>query len=357
MRLFRYAAAVLIVAYLILTPDLIRRGLAREPYVEWLTPEKPAWEGRIELWHIVSFKVWQGSVTHYLEERAAAYGAGHTGVHIEVIGMTVAQFESRVARGAFPDAYSFPTGLLYAERLQATDYGTPEFRGNICAAAVDGETYAVPWMMSGYFLAGNMQLMAKYHLTMPEQADAEFLQSVLSVDAGAPQLAMPALLAARAGLGGALAADGDFTGGRAALAVLDARTVGELVRGAGMPLSVLPYASWTDQVQYLGASRQTDAARAAIVADFAEFLLSDGEQNRLSTLGALPVTAAAAPAYTAPEVETLWEAASEPVAPEPFAYQRHRDALEAEAAAALAGDEYAKKSFWERLAVVENREL
>lgn len=357
MRFFRWAALALIVLYLVVSPAIIRRGLARDQYVEWLTPETPAWEGRVELWHIADFKVYLGSVTHYLEDRAKAYGRLHPGVHIDVIGLTPAQYESRLGRGAFPDAYSFPAGLLYAEQLRPADYARQEYRGRLVPAEAEGEAYAVPWLMSGYFLAANTQRLAKYRVELPESADTAFLQSALSLDAESPQLYMPAVLAARAGLTGALATAEDFTKGRAMLAVLDARALGELTRAGGMPLSFQPYAPYTDQVQYIGAARQTDRVRAAVTADFAAFLLSEDEQNRLSTLGALPVTRDASPVYGDSTPEKLYEAMTEPLAPEPFSYQRHGGALAEEAARALAGDGHAKKSFEERMAVVENGEL
>ncbi|MDO4573004.1 MAG: hypothetical protein Q4C13_06510 [Clostridia bacterium] len=353
MRIFRWIAAALIVAYLIFTPPIIRQGLARDPYRDWLTPATPAWRGRIEIWHIAGFKVYQGSVTHYLEERAEAYCQAHAGVHIEIVGMTRGQYEARVARGAFPDAYSFPGGLVYAEQLRAADYAAVEYRGGLGAVPRGGETLAVPWLMSGYFLVCNTQLLAQNRMELPESADTAVLQQALDMG----QLEMPAVLAARAGLEGTLAEAGSFEKGRCMLAVLDARALGELRRGGKLLVSALPFGPYSDELQYLGASSRTDAKRAAIVADFAAFLLSDAEQERLSQLGALPVTAASAPVY-AEELLSGWLAACpEPLCPEPFLYQRHLAALEDEALAALAGDENAKKSFSERMAVVENGEL
>ena len=359
LRFLRWIMAALIVVYLIVSPAIIQRGLARDQYREWNTPEKPAWEGRIELWHIVSFKVYQGSVTRYLRERADAYAKAHPGVYMEVIGLTESQYESRVARGAFPDGYSFAAGLLYAEQLRAVAYELPDFRGTLRAAAAGGKTYAVPWMMSGYFLAANTQLLSKYRMELPERTDAAFLQEALSLGGGSPQLAMPFILAARAGLNGMPAEESAFTGGRSMLAVLDARSLGDILRGTGgnITVSALPYGDYTDQVQYIGAARQTDDMRAAIIADFIGFLLTDAEQERLSALGALPVTASAQPAYAENELAQLYAALQKPLTPDPFSYQRHREMLLEEAALALGGDGSAKNSFRTRMAVVESGEL
>lgn len=359
MRFFRWIMAALIIVYLVVSPGLIQKGLARNQHRDWLTPPTPTWEGRIELWHIVSFRVYQGSVTRYLRERADAYCKAHPGVYMEVIGLTEAQYESRVARGAFPDAYSFSAGLLYAEQLRAGDYALPPLRGTLRPAMAAGKTYAVPWMMSGYFLAANTQLLSKYRMELPESPDAAFLQEALALSDTSPQLAMPPILAARAALSGIPAEESAFTGGRSMLAVLDARALGDILRGTSgnLTISALPYGSYTDQVQYIGAARQTDAVRAAIIEDFAGFLLTDAEQERLSSLGALPVTLSAAPAFAENELASLYAALQKPLTPDPFSYQRHRGLLAEEAALALTGDSSAKNSFRERMAVVESGEL
>ena len=359
MRFLRWIMAALIIVYLIVSPAIIQKGLARDQYRDWLTPEKPAWEGRIELWHIVSFRVYQGSVTRYLRERADAYCRAHPGVYMEVVGLTEAQYESRVARGAFPDAYSFAGGLLYAEQLRPFSYEPPDFRGTLRPAAAGGNTYAIPWMMSGYFLAANTQLLSKYRMELPESPDAAFLQEALSLGGTSPQLAMPLILAARAALDGMPAEESAFTGGRSMLAVLDARSLGDILRGSSgnLTISAQPYESYTDQVQYIGAARQTDEVRAAIIADFIAFLLTDAEQERLSTLGALPVTRSAEPAFAENELELLYAALQNPLTPEPFNYQRHKGMLLEEAALALGGDSSAKNSFRTRMAVVESGEL
>lgn len=355
MRILRCLPALAIIAYLIFSPALIATGLARNPYRDWLTPEKPAWEGRIELWHIAGFKLYSGSATHYLEARAEAYEKAHAGVHIDVVGLTSAQYQTRAARGAVPDAYSFPSGLLYAEQLRQADYVLPDFKGNLAAASANGQTLAVPWLISGYFLAGNALLMAKYGLSLTEPADEAVLQNALS----AGQLSIPAVLGARAGLVGTPEKEADFSAGRCALAVLDARALGDIQRsGSGnLAVSAVPLAPYTDLVQYIGAARQVDDDKAAVIADFAAFLVSDAEQERLSTLGALPVVKNIAAVYADACAEALFSACDAPIVPEPFSYQRHRDALEQEAIAAMSGDAHAKMSFLKRMAVVETGEL
>lgn len=59
----------------------------------------------------------------------------------------------RAANG--PDAYSFPCGLLYREQLRPlpeAPEGIAALRDGLHAAEADGAVYAVPYLMSGYFL-------------------------------------------------------------------------------------------------------------------------------------------------------------------------------------------------------------
>lgn len=359
----RAIATAGILAFLALSPKWLLAQLARQRYVEFLEKPPAEWHGQITLWHIADFRVYQGSVTDYLQARADAYCKRHTGVHIDVLGLTVKRYNDRIQRGEFPDMYSFPSGLMYCEQLGAIDPALPKFRGALAPAGADKVIYAVPYLTSGYLLAINTALATKYRLELPgsEGADLEpvvaLFQSALAADAKTPQLHMPPVLAARMGLVGTLATLEQFQSGQTALAVLDARTYGDLIRSqkTNLPLEAVPVTNYTEAVQYLAAARGVDETRAGIIADFIAYLLSDGEQQRLSSLGALPVTALeTAPEYTDEQLEKLYEAYESPAVPEPFAYQRHREQLVEEATAALTGDAGSRVSFSERMQVVEN---
>lgn len=361
-RALRVPVTAGLLAFLALSPSWLNEQLSRRRYTEFLEPPKAEWHGRVELWHVAEFRVYQGSVTDYLQARADAYCKRHVGVHIDVVGLTVKRYNDRIARGSFPDAYSFPSGLVYREQLAPISPALPDLRGALAPACADGQIYAVPYLVSGYFLVANTRLLPGYGLALPEvpteAALGALLQAALDVpDAPVPQLCMPSVLAARMGLVGTLATAEQFTAGQTALGVLDARALGDILRSQKGALSVeaIPVTSYTDEVQYLAAARQADEKKAAVVADFLAFLLTEGEQRRLSALGALGVTKlASAPVYTEELLTTLYAAYETPAIPDPFAYQRHRQALEEEALWALCGDPAAIASFSRRMQVVEN---
>ena len=354
-RYLKLIVTVGIAAFLALSPPWILDGLARGEYRAYWARPVTQWHGKIELWHVAGFRAYQGSVTTYLEARADAYCKRHPGVHIEVTGLTPERFHDRMARGVFPDAYSFPSGLLYAERLRDMPFGEAAFRGALAPAVVEGAVYAVPYLLSGYCLAVNTQRLAQCGDEMPETADAAFLQRALS-DAAGRGLSIPPVLGARLALSGEPAESAAFTKGNALAAVLDARAYGDLVRGknASLLLDAVPCAPYSDEVLYLGAAADADDKRAEIVADFAAYLLSEEEQHRLSGLGALPVVETETPVqYADAFLSALNEAYASPAVPEPFALERHGEALTEEAADAMRGDDAARTSFFERMAVVE----
>ena len=347
----------LLCAFLLFAPPWLLRGLSRDYIHAVFEPEPIQWRGKLELWHIVGFRTYQGSVTNHLSERTAAFSRQHPGVFIEVTGLTVEQFAERYARGERPDLYSFPNGLLYREQLRALPLDPPALRSGLSAAAADGEIFAVPYLMSGYFLLINGQrpyLSGGRAPSSPEEAD---LQAALQ----AGELAVPPVPGAQLGLTGtastdSAAAEAAFRKGKLSYLVADARALGDLNRAAdgNLLLSTLPMAGYTDQVQFLAAAAGTDDQRCAIAAELILFLLTPTEQERLAALGAMPVADGVKAVYSEPLLAGWNEAFADHPAgvPDAFLYQRHREALVQDALRAMAGEAGASDAFSERLAVV-----
>ena len=360
MRALRIAVVIAIVLFLALTPGWLLEHLSRDQEEDFFTKPTPAWNGRIELWHIAEFRTYQGSVTDFLQDRADRYWKKKDrGVHIDVIGLTVEQYQDRIARGLTPDAYSFPSGFLYPEALQSFPVDTATLKTGLSPARFQDQVYAVPILMSGYFLVGNVQLLSANGFLMPEEGslDPAVLQAALDLKQKVPQLYMPPILAARLNLTGQLAAWEQFQKGKVMLAVVDARTLGDLNRSASGNLLVesVTFPGYTDQVLYLGAAKGADAHQVKALSDFAAYLLTEEQQQRLTNLGALPtVQLSQAPVYAEESLDSLYTAAAAFTLPEPFAYQRYKEALTEDALRALTGDPLGKSSFWERMTVVES---
>ena len=66
------------------------------------------YQGIIEVWHIVGFKPYRGSLGSWVSNTAKQLEKRHSGVYLEVDSITMEEYEARIARGEQPDVFSFP---------------------------------------------------------------------------------------------------------------------------------------------------------------------------------------------------------------------------------------------------------
>ena len=359
LRWFHWGLLGLILLFLILSPRWIRAGLSRDPGGQVFRREAPEWYGIVDIWHIASFKPYVGSLTSFLAERAAAFEKDHPGIHIRVTGLTEKQFQERIDRGDFPDAYSFAAGTLYEEQLAAFSPEVPDLVAPARPAEGSGGLYALPYCISGYALAVNTQQLYQAGLTLPEEGDTQgelaFLQEALSGTGKTSGLFAPAVLSAKMGLRGSLSTREDFLAGKALAALSDHYTVGSVGRNEkqNLLLEARPCFAYSDLVQYIGPGRNADEHHRQAIAAFAEYLLSEPVQQRLGTLGLMPVVEVQeAMAFSDPLPEAFYVGYRNLRTPDPFLYQKNRDALLSEAERLLCGDESGLAAFQERFAVV-----
>lgn len=299
--LIRSVFALLILLFLLYAGPRVGAGTGESFYVKNRQLPEPEYVGTITLYHIVTAKTYQGSVTAFLEERAEAFNARHFGVRITVEGMGEADFQERLSYGRRADMYSFFSGALYEEQLQELDYAPEaELREGLAVMP-----YAAPWCFSGYV-----------------RTDAGETSPIAALANGA---------------------EGP---------VMDLRAWGDIQRNGEMGLDAAPAGSFTDQVCYLGVARDTDPEKARWCCLFYEYLVSEPTQKMLSALGAFSVRTDVPCPYGNSLLLEMDRAYKKVIAPDPFLYHAHREKLREEAAAALAGDETAKNSFFQRLAIV-----
>lgn len=319
MRYVRSIAAVLVVAFLLISPKPLQKALQRDPMRELFENEVPDWYGVIEIWHIAGFRTYQGSVTTFLQDCCDAFAAKHPGVHFEVKGLSAQMYQDRVARGLSPDAYSFPAGFLSAEQLQPLQAAVPILRDGVQTAAANEHLYAAPYLMSGYFLLLNEQLALANNGSLPDSVDSALLQSLLDADA----LTVPTAIAAHLGLKGESKPYEDFLAGKHTAAVADARSFGDILRDTDQNLlvSALPLYGYTDEVMYLGAAVGTDDHRAKLIGELYAYLASETVQQKVTTLGAMPVRKYLESVTYASRLLEEWNQSylSDTVTPDPFA--------------------------------------
>ena len=208
---FRAAAALLILLFLLYAGPRVGAGTGESFYVKSRQLQPPDYVGTLTLYHIVTCKTYQGSVTAFLTERAEAFNKRHFGVRITVEGMGEADFWERMAYGRRADMYSFFSGVLYEELLQEVDFAPEtDLRPGLTLTP-----YAAPWCFSGYVK------------TTVGETDP-----VATLANGA-------------------------TG-----TVLDLRAWGDIQREGEMGADAAVAGAFTDQVCYLGVDRNTDEEKA-----------------------------------------------------------------------------------------------
>ena len=144
-------AAVLLAAvllFMIYLPKCAGKMLERDQYREWLEPEEEEFSGVINVWHVVRFKPYMGSVGAWLKKIADRAERRHFGVFFEVESISEAEAESRLQNGEFPDVISFPAGFLNGRELRIMN-GTEIF--GIDGTAVDfGDGYGAGELPAGF---------------------------------------------------------------------------------------------------------------------------------------------------------------------------------------------------------------
>ncbi len=356
----RILVAALLVAFLLFAPPYLEQALGRNFYREWLSGEREEWSGVLTLWHVVEFKTAQGSVTSYLESIAAQYERAHPGVYIEVLGLAPEAVEERLSRGERPHMWSFPAGACGAEQLAPLSMELPAFRGNLAPLRAEGVSCAAPYLYSGYFLLGNTVLIQELGLSWPSDTAtlSETLQQAMDARSTGRYGAVcaPPIHAARLGLTGEMALDGDFKAGQVPFLIGDARAFGDLNRKmatGGFTFDALPLGGFTEEVQYAGVDAEARGGYAEHAAGFLSLLLSEKAQLKTTALGALPaVQTVEEPQYADGQLQAFYKAYSAPVCPDPALWKDSRATLAQEALLSLGSGEEARRTFAEHLKAV-----
>ena len=361
-RILGGLGALLVVAYLVFMPGYILQQ-PRDWTLKKQQENQEPFSGIITLWHIVDFKPYTGSLGTWLSDRAAAFEKKHFGVFINVTAMTVEECAARMERGERADIYSFPMGWGYMERFMALPELDVTMRPALAhSGSQDGTAYGIPYAMSGYFLLINSRLEQEKGVSLPDdgwQASLQAAAEQLTFTYGKRTtqqygLSGDPILAALLGYTGEVAPYSSFSGETAAMALADARAVGDLERqqsvGKGFTFRALPLKNYTDLVQYLGIARDTAAEKIPYIQDYFQIVLGEDNQEKLLDLGLLPaIELTVELGRLSGMVETMADALQTPKVPNAFLYQRYQDVLTSLAQRALAGDAQAREELTERM--------
>lgn len=309
---------ILLLAALAFSPRYLAEQSRRDFFAELRQKDPPGFSGTLVLYHIVSDRTYAGSVTAWLQTQADAYEKKHKGTHILVEGMTEPLFWERIAYGRVPDGYSFFSGVLPKDRLQALDADTVALRPGLFDTA-----YAVP-----YFYSGSARLSTEQSkVPLPVQNDIAAMMTEKTEEVtDTPPVSMYAV-------------------------VTNLRAVGDALRSEqyGESYTVTPIGNYSDAVCWLGVQRGVSQERAEALHGFYTYLRTDTVQQKLGSLGAMSVLKSVEDAIPTSMLKDVYTTYKTVCTPEPFRLQAEKDALLADAAAGLSDDADAARRFTERM--------
>lgn len=256
-------------AFLFLAPGWFDKKLALDPYREWLEHKEEPPVGVIEVWHIVGFRPYVGSIGSWMKERARSYSKRFIGVYFDVKSYSPEDAAEQMSRGNIPDIVSFSEGTFDFEALTAFRL----FAGEKEAAMVR----AAPFCASGSLIVFEPNAAAG-------MSEDELKERAASLE--------------------------DFKKGKAVSCICDIRAAGDLYRA--QLIGKCPYfdAAALDEpplVQYLGITTESDKEKLPYETGFIEFLIGPDAQRSLAGLGIIPVYPPEKPKYEQEWLDELFD--------------------------------------------------
>lgn len=262
----RIAAAVVLsamAAFVLFSSGIINKLFDREGYYDWLKTDPEPRVMIIEVWHIVDFMPYIGSIGTWLKSRADEFAKNRIGIHFNFISLNREQARQRLNRGLTPDIISFSSGSMDHEQLlPLSGIGIDE--GSICVESgmMNDMLYSLPFCASGRVLVYDPNLTAGMS------------ESELESSAGTAEA---------------------FKKGKADSCICDLKTAGDLYRasltGNAPYFEAVPYKNdnANELVQFVGISRTIEEHKIGYAEEFIEYITDRKAQDTLCCLGLLPV--------------------------------------------------------------------
>ena len=135
-KIFCVIVAALCVAFVLTAPAFIASGIGKSIYEVRQDERQTRFQGKISLWHVVSFKTPRSSGYSLLKNRMRELEKQLPYVYIDVEGMTLEDARARMAAGERPDVISYPAGAFDEKGMMGL-----ERRRVLSYAAQDGRAY------------------------------------------------------------------------------------------------------------------------------------------------------------------------------------------------------------------------
>lgn len=273
-------AMILFMVYL---PKYAESELKRDYYHEWLEPKKEEYSGIINVWHVVGFRPYLGSLGNWLKDVARKVEKAYFGVYFNVEAITSDEAEERILRGENPDVLSFPALWYSEEGLQnIEDDAAESFAGfvDISGGIVNSTCFAIPYAASSRFVLYDPSAVSA----------AEIEEDLNAVKNNSLE---------------------DFKAGKVSCCIADARETGDLSRallaGKAEYFEIMAFENETELVQYLGITLNCEEAKVPYIYAFFEESLKEKAQLNLCDLGLMPLNPNAQAQFEQPYLNEAYE--------------------------------------------------
>lgn len=261
-RALRRIAAVLLIAamglFIYYTPAYSGPRLYTDHFEEWIEQHGEPAVGMIEIWHVVKFKPYIGSLGSWLDKAAAKCYSRYIGVYYKVRSVTDEEAASLAERGLKPDVISFSHGSVPITSLQPMS-SLPDDAAFSSGIRFEN-CYALPYCSSGLLLLYTPEAASQYDISDLERS------------AGTAE---------------------DFKAGKAASCVTDIRGAGDLDRaqlaGKCPYFEAVRADSETPLVQYIGLSSNVSDAKRPYCEELMRYITGETAQQSLSAIGLIPI--------------------------------------------------------------------
>lgn len=317
-------------------------------------PEKQR-SGIINVWHVVKYKPYTGSISLIIADAARKIENKSFGVYFNVDGITVDEYEKRIARGERADIISFPAGLIDANGLCALDEAEFEMLGSeyINAGSSEGKLYAIAYAQSPCVLIENTALTKKHGISIPEWDidESELLDALNGVQAQGV-LSGCAERWALLGANGLCEKTAAFKEGKAALCLDDIRTAREMSmlceKGKGFDYAVHGVNGLYGNMLLIAINTNEDEWIKQHGSELIKLLLTEKYAAKIAATGLKPSVDYEHEEGQYTDTVNAAEVLKNAPCINTFLYNRYRDAIGEEAERALAGDSAAHSAIVKR---------
>ena len=254
----------------------------------------------IKLWHIDSFEGGSGNRADFIERMAVNYHKENSSVYIIVQTLSPEEIENAINAGDRPDIISFSHHIstTFANFLQPLNISINCREDLLKYGQKDGETFAVPWNLSGYCLIGNSAVDSRVLTTLSCDTaysyDAGTYNYIAGLNGSYAQVAMMKNTSTKCDL--TKTADitnltpyqaySSFVNNSSAVLLGTARDFyrvkNRVSMGSMQECKYIPLGKFTDLVQYMGILNVEHQSQAE---SFIEYMTSDITQKQLANIG------------------------------------------------------------------------